>query len=59
MKKTTDPLKQFGNFLLFVGSVPTKERYEKFAKLEEEMTDWSQEEASTSFSPEFRFRQGY
>jgi len=29
------------------------------AKLEEEMTDWSQEEASTSFMPEFRFRAGY
>jgi len=32
---------------------------QRAAKLEEEMTDWSQEEASTSFSPEFRFRQGY
>ena len=32
---------------------------QKAAKLEEEMTDWSQEEASTSFMPEFRFRQGY
>jgi hypothetical protein len=32
---------------------------QKAARLEEEMTDWSQEEASTSFMPEFRFRQGY
>lgn len=32
---------------------------QRAAKLEEEMTDWSQEEASTAFSPEFRFRQGY
>jgi hypothetical protein len=32
---------------------------QKANRLEEEMTDWSQEEASTSFSPEFRFRAGY
>ena len=28
------------------------------AKYLEDMTDWSQEEASTNFSPEFRFRSG-
>lgn len=32
---------------------------QRAAKLEEMMTDWSQEEASTMFSPEFRFRTGY
>lgn len=32
---------------------------QKAARLEEMMTDWSQEEASTMFSPEFRFRAGY
>jgi hypothetical protein len=32
---------------------------QKAMKLEEIMTDWSQEEASTSFAPEFRFRAGY
>ena len=32
---------------------------QRAAKLEEMMTDWSQEEASTAFSPEFRVRAGY
>jgi hypothetical protein len=29
---------------------------QRAAKLEEMMMDWSQEEASTMFAPEFRFR---
>ena len=39
--------------------VPAQVRAElaqRAAKYEEVMTDWSQEEASTSFSPEYRFR---
>jgi hypothetical protein len=39
--------------------VPAQVRAElaqRAAKYEEVMTDWSQEEASTSFSPDYRFR---